>query len=863
MAVEPATGRVFVTEQATGNLRVVGADGALRPTPFVTVPARDDGGERGLLGVALDPAFKSNGYVYVYWTNPQPRQHDVISRFTADPANPDQALPNSQLDIYQSPIMAAGNHLGGAMHFGLDGKLYLAVGEHGSPDFAQDLSMPFGKMLRFNPDGSTPEDNPFVGQAGEYGDKVWAYGLRNPFTFNIDPETGRMHINDVGSNQREEVNLGEKGANYGWPLTEGKFDPEKYPGFTNPLFDYVRSLDGCAITGGTFYRAPDGAERPWPAEYDGKYFYADYCRTYVQSLDPSNNYATASPFAQDLPQGPVDLDVGPAGDVFVLCRGAESNGTGSIVRIAYTASNVPSIGTQPRDLTVSVGQPATFSVAASGTAPLTYQWQRRDAGAAGFSDIPGANSASYTLDSTSVVDDGAQFRAVVRNTAGAATSNPATLTVTTSRPPAATIDSPPGGSLYRAGETINFSGTGTDPEDGVLPATAYTWSVVFHHATHTHPFLAPFSGATSGSFTIPTIGEADSDVWYRINLTVTDSAGLSTSVFRDVHPHTAQVTLAASVPGLALTLDGTPHPAPYVFTGVTGFGRTVSAPATQTVNGVGYEFVSWSDGGAAEHVISTPEGDTTYTAVYRVAPRVVGRYAFYNRSAFDANDPAPGAADDGAIATDKSALLPGQTATFANYTSYVRGINGVMIDVLNGGDSIGVADFAFSVGRSADTSAWAAAPAPARVDRRPGAGAGGSDRVTITWPDRAIRNQWLRVVYQPRGSSARDVFYFGNAIGETGNSPLNAVVNSLDVAGIKAHRVAARTAAIDNRYDVNRDRRVNALDLAVVRRGFATPEHALPLIAVPGTAAVAMNASTVTFSATAILSGPARALGAF
>src|SRR5688500_8916530 len=376
MAFSP-DGRLFVTEQG-GALRVAGSDGALRSAPFATVPARSDG-ERGLLGVALDPSFAANGYVYVYWTSRTPRQHDVVSRFTADPSNPDVALAGSQVDLLHLPDAAAGNHLGGAMHFGADGKLYLAVGEHGNAPWAQDLSNPFGKVLRLNADGSFPPDNPFAGQSGAYGG-IWAYGLRNPFTFAVEAGTGRMHVNDVGYNQREEGNVGIKGANYGWPLTEGKFDPAAHPGFTNPPFDYVRSGDGWAITGGGVSHAPAGAARPWPAAYAGRYLYSDYCRTYVQYLDPSNNFATASPFGQDVGEAPVDLDVGPDGDLFVLSRGSEAAGAGAVVRVSYTGSAAPSIASQPQSRTVTAGQPASFTVSASGAAPLTYQWQRRSSG---------------------------------------------------------------------------------------------------------------------------------------------------------------------------------------------------------------------------------------------------------------------------------------------------------------------------------------------------------------------------------------------------------------------------------------------------------------------------------------------------
>ena len=168
---------------------------------------------------------------------------------------------------------------------------------------------------------------------------------------------------------------------------------------------------------------------------------------------------------------------------------------------------------------------------------------------------------------------------------------------------------------------INYAGTGTDPEDGTLPASAFTWQVDFHHDTHTHPFMPPTTGATSGSFTIPTTGETSANVWYRIYLTVRDSGGLTHTTFRDVLPRKVQLTLATNPAGLQLDARRpAASPRRSTFDGVVGIVRTHRGAAPQTSGGTTYDFVSWSDGGAASHNISTPAADTTYTATYRVAP---------------------------------------------------------------------------------------------------------------------------------------------------------------------------------------------------------------------------------------------------
>lgn len=175
----------------------------------------------------------------------------------------------------------------------------------------------------------------------------------------------------------------------------------------------------------------------------------------------------------------------------------------------------------------------------------------------------------------------------------------------------------PPGTLYTGGQTFTYSGTATDAEDGTLPASAFTWEIVFQHDTHAHPFIGPITGSTGGTFTIPTSGETSANVWYRIHLTVRDSAGQTNAAFRDILPRTVQVTLATSPSGLSLTLDGQPVVAPFTFTGVVGIARTLGAPSPQTLGPKTYDFVSWLDGGSQTHTISTPTTNTTITATYR------------------------------------------------------------------------------------------------------------------------------------------------------------------------------------------------------------------------------------------------------
>ncbi|MFN0038569.1 MAG: PQQ-dependent sugar dehydrogenase [Burkholderiales bacterium] len=313
-------GRILVAQQG-GALRVV-KNGVLLATSFMTLSV-DPNGERGLLGVAVSSTFASDNLIYVYYTTTSGGTHNRISRFTA---NGDVMLAGSEVILVDLPgLSSATNHNGGALHFGADGKLYVAVGDNANAAKAQILTDPFGKILRFNADGSIPNDNPFCSTAGNLACAVWAYGLRNPFTFAVQPTTGKIFVNDVGQGTWEEINVGAAGANFGWPQTEG---PTSASGVTAPIFAYRHSatsppgsgpggfFTGFAIAGGAFY--PQSGN--FPAAYRGNYFFADYVSNYVGRLDLANGnvaYAFAS-----LSGNPVDLLVGTDGALYALTRSA-------------------------------------------------------------------------------------------------------------------------------------------------------------------------------------------------------------------------------------------------------------------------------------------------------------------------------------------------------------------------------------------------------------------------------------------------------------------------------------------------------------------------------------------------------------
>ena len=310
MAFAP-DGRLFVCQQG-GQLRVI-KNGSLLSTPFVSLTV-DSSGERGLLGIAFDPNFATNHYLYVYYTVATSPIHNRVSRFTAAG---DTAAPGSHAVILElNNLSSATNHNGGAIHFGPDGKLYIAVGENANGANSQTLSNLLGKMLRINSDGSIPTDNPFYNTATGSNRAIWALGLRNPFTFAFQPGTTRMFINDVGQSTWEEIDDGIAGSNYGWPITEG---PTSDPDFRSPIYYYGHGSSdttGCAIVGATFYNPP---VPQFPSSYTGKYFFADLCSGWIRVFDPTAGTATG--FATGI-SSPVDLHVGPDGALYYLAQGS-------------------------------------------------------------------------------------------------------------------------------------------------------------------------------------------------------------------------------------------------------------------------------------------------------------------------------------------------------------------------------------------------------------------------------------------------------------------------------------------------------------------------------------------------------------
>ena len=544
--------------------------------------------------------------MYVYYTAPPAGgvpSHNRVSRFTASASDPDVAEAGSERVIFDIPGPSAGAHNAGALHFGTDGKLYVAVGDHSVSSNGQKLTTVKGKILRLNPDGTIPPDNPFFTSLTGINRAIWAYGLRNPFRTAIQRTTGRIFINDVGNGSWEEINDGVAGANYGWSTIEG---PTDNPSFQSPLFAYPHQSDagttGCAIVGGAFYN-PVTAR--FPSQYVGKYFFTDYCQTWLRVLDPATRTATI--FATGV-EAAVDLQIGNDGALYYLQRNK-----GQLKRITFAQTAVaPTITDQPADLTLAVGATATFSVSAEGTPPFAYKWFRNGA------LIAGATSPSYSF-VVSEAHNGRTYRATVSNVNGTATSRDALLTVfDDSELPTVTIVT--SATRYSAGDTLTYSGSARDGDGNPLPPSALTWRVDFHHDAHTHPVVLSQVGS-GGSFTVsPDEHREASNVWFRFHLTAKAPNGLETTDFADVTPNLATLMFKTEPTGLQVRVNGPAITAPAAVESVVGIHHALDVARFQAVADQAYAFDAWTHGGPAAQTVTTPAAGATYTARFEATP---------------------------------------------------------------------------------------------------------------------------------------------------------------------------------------------------------------------------------------------------
>ncbi|HEY9377223.1 MAG TPA: PQQ-dependent sugar dehydrogenase [Jiangellaceae bacterium] len=697
-------GRVFVAEKS-GLIKVF--DNLTDTTPTVFADLRTqvhNFWDRGLLGLALHPAFPANPWVYVLYTHDAaiggtaPRWGSVGGTSDGCPTPPGATADGCVVSGRLSRLQASGNvmigsedvliedwcqqypsHSIGSLAFGADGALYVSGGDGASFNFvdygqdgapvnpcgdppapvggalspptaeggalrSQDLRTPSdptsldGAILRVDPaTGDGLPDNPLAGSTDPNARRIVGYGLRNPFRITVRPGTNEVWAGDVGWNSWEEINrltapTAAPVDNFGWPCYEGDGRQNGYDAanlnlcenlynagssaVVAPYFRYhhnelvvpadVCPMGGSSVAGVSFAFQQGGN---YPPAYQGALFFADYTRRCIWAIESGANglpdISKRRTFVSAAAQ-PVDVQIGPGGDLFYVDLG------GTIRRIRYFSQNQPPVAVISAQPTSG---PAPLAVAFDGTGstdpdgdPITYAWDLDDDGAFDDSTSP-TPSFTYTQAGTYTPD----LR--VSDPSGATGVSSVTINAGNA-PPDATIDSPAASTTWRVGDTITFSGHAVDDQDGSLPASALSWSLILHHCPstcHEHP-LQTFTGTSSGSFVAP---DHEYPAHLELRLTATDSGGLNDTVSTLLNPQTVQLDFASQPSGLTLTVGSTSQTTPFARTVITGSTVSLSANSPQPLGNETYRFDSWSDGGAQSHSV-VANSPTTYVATYAI-----------------------------------------------------------------------------------------------------------------------------------------------------------------------------------------------------------------------------------------------------
>jgi glucose/arabinose dehydrogenase len=661
LAFTPDT-RMLVATQL-GEVRVY-KSGQLLQTPALDLSGRIcKSFSQGLLGLAVDPNFAANHYVYLFYTynklgscpldEPTNPNNPVnrVSRFvmagdTLDPASEVVLIDN---------IPSFGSHNAGDLHFGKDGYLYITTGDavcdyatdsgcDGQNDAARDRNILLGKVLRITRNGGIPTTNPFTGadsgrcnrtgrtDPGKNCQETFASGLRQPFRFAFDPDAPgtRFFINEVGQARWDEIDKGAAGADYAWNLCEGNHDNPDRGGsvncsaapYTPPIHEYSHGTGCSSVTGGAF--VPDGL---WPAGYNDAYLFGDYVCNKIFELTPDGAGGfTRTEFASDLGKGgPIAMSFGPAGSSQALYYTTYANG-GEVRRITYVqgANRAPhaAVSASPSfgDIPLEVGFDGSGSNDPDfGDEVMSYIWNFGDGSPTVETTIPTVDhiyKGAGTYKATLTVRDksGAEDTATVRIDAG-------------NRPPEPTISSPTQDHLFKVGEKIVLHGSATDPEDGRLADDALSWQVVQYHAgDHTHPFLPPTPGND-----VEIVAPAPEDIhstdpegnYLEVRLTATDPKGLSSTVIQKLGPNTVDVVFQARPAGLDLVVNGDKFDKPTrTYISWEGYRLNVYAPSPQTtLAGDTYSFASWSDGKEQQHDIITGATPSSYTATFKACTK--------------------------------------------------------------------------------------------------------------------------------------------------------------------------------------------------------------------------------------------------
>ncbi|MBP4139052.1 PQQ-dependent sugar dehydrogenase [Flavobacterium geliluteum] len=597
---QSSDGRIFIAERA-GIVKVF--QNSTVSTVFTVTTVTDN--EQGLLGLTLHPNFATNGFIYLFYAiNDGAIIRHRIERVQIDNAN--QVVSRQEILLLE-PI-GGGFHNGGDLKF-FNGFLYVTVGDSQQNTNSQDLDTYKGKILRITEDGLPAPGNPFYGSGSVQRQSIWVYGFRNPWRLVPNVTANKLFVLDVGTSWEEINEISNPTIrNYGWGHPQGGDGNQTETNlFTNPIFTYATGSIGNALTNGLLYN-PTTPRYP---NLQGKFIIKDFVRNAIRSFDPTITDPVSTEFYTAPHQQALGMMLGNDGYIYYCAYG----NNGALIKLDYIETAAPTIVNHPLSQSIMETYPVTFNVTASGIGQ-TYQWQFNNV------NINGATDASYTIPNVTTADAGA-YRVVVTNTAGSVTSNPATLTITPfSNAPTVNLVSPLSTLKWNADDIIHFEATATDTEDGILPASAFSWSMdLFHEdvpgAGHSHPGASP-QGVKSGDFIASNQGEKTPNVWYRFTIKVTDSNGLTATKFVDIRPNLVDVTTTSSPALLNLEFNQKPVVAPATKQVVANATlQTLNAPTPQYVSNIRYDFDHWSQGGAVNQTFQAPaSGTITYTAFY-------------------------------------------------------------------------------------------------------------------------------------------------------------------------------------------------------------------------------------------------------
>lgn len=596
-------GRIFISEKS-GKIKII-ENGILLPNLFLNL-AVDEYGERGLSGFILDKEFDKNGHIYVYY-NVVGKNHNRLSRFTA---NGNTVIPNSEEILLDFELLGGTTHNGGAMRWALDTTLIISIGDGLRASSVQNMDSFFGKVLRLNRDGSIPIDNPFYNSHNGKARYIYALGLRNPFTFDIHPITGKILANDVGDTRFEEINEITPGSNYGWPNIEGMRTNQTEPiNYKDPLFAYEHKNGNCAIVGAAFY-APEISK--FPTEWKDKYIFGDFCTGNIFRLNPATGIVEDTLIYGG--HSISNLYVSKDGYLYYLVFGDQSS---EIWRVEYAGSGAPFIIQQPKTEMAVVGENITLNVEAVGKTEISYQWFKNN------SPIQNEISNSLILNSVVLADSGSTIFCVAMNSFDLDTSNIIVLKITQNQRPQINFVSPLIGSKFNYGDSLRFEGNAIDPEDGALANNHLEWKIDFHHDEHTHPGLNATTGISKGAMFLPRLGETSTNVWYRVYLKATDSKGLSNSAYIDVYPNIGQMEVKSYPIGLPIGLDGNFINTNYDFDIVLGNERVLTAKPLTNRNDSLFKFKNWSDGSTENNLTFRGGEITSITANYEYIDKYI------------------------------------------------------------------------------------------------------------------------------------------------------------------------------------------------------------------------------------------------